>query len=118
METEKAVKLITATIRPWRLDDVREAVAAMGLQGMTITETEEYGVREPHTEVYRGAEYRVEWAGRIRLELAVDDVVVDQVVEAICNIARTGRRGDGRITVAPLAEALRIRTGEMGRDAL
>ncbi|MBP6515001.1 MAG: P-II family nitrogen regulator [Steroidobacteraceae bacterium] len=112
------MKLITATIRPWRLDDVREAVAAMGLQGMTITETEEYGVREPHTEVYRGAEYRVEWAGRIRLELAVDDVVVDQVVEAICNIARTGRRGDGRITVAPLAEALRIRTGEMGRDAL
>lgn len=112
------MKLISAIIRPFRLDDVREAVAAMGLTGMTVIETEEYGVKQPHVEVYRGAEYRVDWEARVRVELAVDDSLADQVVEAICNIARTGRRGDGRVLVAPLAEAVRIRTLETGAQAL
>jgi nitrogen regulatory protein P-II 2 len=111
------VKLITALIRPYRLDDVREAVAAMGLMGLTVTETEEYGVAM-HTEVYRGAEYRVDWAARARIELAVEDAVADQVIEAICNIARTGRRGDGKVFVSCLREAVRIRTGETGTAAL
>ena len=111
------MKLITAMIRPYRLDDVREVVAAMGLMGLTVTETEEYGVAT-HTEVYRGAEYRVDWAARARIELAVEDAVAEQVVEAICNIARTGRRGDGRVFVSCLSEAVRIRTGETGTAAL
>lgn len=112
------MKLISATIRNWRLDDVREAVAAMGLTGMTVTETGLYGATEARTEFYRGSEYRVDWVARVRVELAVDDSVAEQVVEAICNLARTGRPGDGRVTVAPLTEAVRIRTGETGAHAL
>lgn len=112
------MKLITAHIRPFRLDAVREAVAAMGLHGMTVIEVEDCGAGHARTEVYRGAEFRVDSAPRACIELAVDDAVAEQVVEAICNIARTGRRGDGKVYVAPLAEAIRIRTGESGAAAL
>jgi nitrogen regulatory protein P-II 2 len=112
------MKLITALIRPHRLDDVRMVVAQMGLVGLTATEVEEHGAGPPRTEVYRGAEYRYDWQPRIRIEMAVDDEMTDQVIEAICNVARTGRRGDGRVFVSALGEALRIRTGETGSSAL
>lgn len=118
MEADKAVKLIAALIRPHRLEDVRLAVARMGLEGLTVIETAEHGSEQPRTEVYRGAEYRDEWHPRIRVEMAVDDALADQVTEAICNIARTGRAGDGRVYVSVLAEAIRIRTGETGVAAL
>ncbi len=113
-----AVKLITALIRPHRLDDVRAAVAKMGLEGLTVIETAEYGSDVPRTEVYRGAEYRDEWHPRIQVEIVVDDMLADQVTEAICNLARTGRAGDGRVFVCGLTEAVRIRTGETGVAAL
>jgi nitrogen regulatory protein P-II 2 len=112
------MKLISALIRPHRLDDVRMVVARMGLVGLTVTEVEEHGGGPPRTEVYRGAEYRFDWQPRMRIEVAVDDELTDQVVEAICNVARTGRKGDGRVFVANLEDAIRIRTGEAGPAAL
>jgi nitrogen regulatory protein PII len=112
------MKLITAVVRPHCLEDVRTAVAQMGLEGLTVTEIEEHWAEKPRTEVYRGAEYRTEWQRRLRVEIVVEDDVSDQVAEAICNIARTGRRGDGRVLVSGLAETIRIRTGETGAAAL
>ena len=112
------MKLISALIRPHRLDDVRVVVAQMGLVGLTVTEVEEHGAGAPRTEVYRGAEYRFDWQPRMRIEVAVEDELSDQVVEAICNVARTGRKGDGRVFVAELVDAIRIRTGETGAAAL
>jgi nitrogen regulatory protein P-II 2 len=112
------MKLISALIRPHRLDDVRMVVARMGLVGLTVTEVEEFGAETPRTEVYRGAEYRFDWQPRMRIEVAVEDELTDQVVEAICNVARTGRKGDGRVFVAELEDAIRIRTGEAGTAAL
>lgn len=112
------MKLISALIRPHRLDDVRMVVARMGLVGLTVTEVEEFGAEAPRTEVYRGAEYRFDWQPRMRIEVAVEDELTDQVVEAICNVARTGRKGDGRVFVAELEDAIRIRTGEAGTAAL
>jgi nitrogen regulatory protein P-II 2 len=112
------MKLISALIRPHRLDDVRMVVARMGLVGLTVTEVEQHGAGAPRTEVYRGAEYRFDWQARVRIEVAVEDELTDQVVEAICNVARTGRKGDGRVFVAVLEEAIRIRTGETGVAAL
>lgn len=112
------MKLITALIRPHRLDDVRIVVARIGLVGLTVTEVEEHGAGPPRTEVYRGAEYRYDWQPRVRIEIAVDDELTDQVVEAICNVARTGRRGDGRLFVGQIDDAIRIRTGETGPAAL
>jgi nitrogen regulatory protein PII len=112
------MKLISAVIRPHRLDDVRTVVAQMGLVGLTVTEVEEHGAGAPRTEVYRGAEYRFDWEPRMRIEVAVEDGLTDQVVEAICNVARTGRKGDGRVFVSRLEDAIRIRTGETGDSAL
>jgi len=112
------MKLITAVVRPHCLEDVRMAVARMGLDGLTASEVEQHGARAVRTEVYRGAEYRTDWEPRVRIELAVADEVADQVTEAICNIARTGRDDDGNVYVSGLAEAIRIRTGETGTSAL
>jgi len=112
------MKLVTAVIRPHCLEDVRTAVAQMGLDGMTVTETTEHGVSRGRTEVYRGAEYRTDWEPRVRIELAVVDDLADQVTEAICNLARSGREGDGSVLVYALTEAVRIRTGETGPAAV
>lgn len=117
-EGRKAMKLITAVVRPHCLEDVRTAVAQMGLEGLTVTEIAEHWAGTPRTEVYRGAEYRTDWQPRLRVEIVVEDDVTDQVADAICNIARTGRPGDGRVFVSALAEAIRIRTGETGAAAL
>jgi len=112
------MKLITAVVRPHCLEDVRTTVALMGLDGLTACEVQQHGARPWRTEVYRGAEYRTDWEPRVRIELAVADELADQVTEAICNIARTGRDEDGNVFVSGLAEAIRIRTGETGASAI
>ena len=112
------MKLITAIIKPFKLDDVREAVADIGIQGITVTEVKGFGRQRGHTELYRGAEYVVDFLPKTKIELAVADEVVDQVVEAIVNTARTGKIGDGKIFVTALEEAVRIRTGETGAEAV
>lgn len=112
------MKLITAIIKPFKLDDVRQAVADIGVQGITVTEVQGFGRQRGHTELYRGAEYRVDFLPKTKIELAVDDSITEQVVEAISNIARTGRIGDGKIFVIALEQAVRIRTGEMGTEAV
>jgi nitrogen regulatory protein P-II 2 len=112
------MKLITAIIKPYKLDEVRQAIADMGVQGLTVTEVQGFGRQRGHTELYRGAEYRVDFLPKTRLEIAVDDAVLEQVVEAIGNLARTGKTGDGKIFVASLDEAVRIRTGETGTEAV
>ena len=112
------MKLITAIIKPFKLDDVRQAVADIGIQGITVTEVKGFGRQRGHTELYRGAEYVVDFLPKAKLELAVDDAVADQVVEAIAESARTGKIGDGKIFVSDLIEAVRIRTGETGSEAV
>jgi len=112
------MKLITAIIKPFKLDDVRQAVADIGVQGVTVTEVQGFGRQRGHTELYRGAEYRVDFLPKTKIELAVDDTIAEEVVEAITNVARTGKIGDGKIFVIPLAQAVRIRTGETGPDAV
>ena len=112
------MKLITAIIKPFKLDDVRQAVADIGVQGITITEVQGFGRQRGHTELYRGAEYRVDFLPKTKIELAVDESVVEQVVEAIANVARTGKIGDGKLYVTNLAQAVRIRTGETGVEAV
>ena len=112
------MKLITAIIKPFKLDDVRQAAADMGVQGVTVTEVQGFGRQRGHTEHYRGAEYRVEFVPKTKIELAVDDSVVEQVVEAISNVARTGKTGDGKVFVTELAQAVRIRTSEIGAEAV
>ena len=112
------MKMITAIIKPFKLDDVREAVAEIGIQGITVTEVKGFGRQRGHTELYRGAEYVVDFLPKAKVELAVADEVVDQVVEAIANTARTGKIGDGKIFVSDLVEAIRIRTGETGAEAV
>jgi nitrogen regulatory protein PII len=114
----KAMKLICAVVRPHCLEDIRSVAAKMGLEGLTVSETERHAAGRVLTEVYRGAEYRSDWEPRIRIELAVADETADQVAEAICNIARTGREGDGDVYLSTLAEAIRIRTGETGPAAV
>jgi nitrogen regulatory protein P-II 2 len=113
-----AMKLITAIIKPFKLDDVRQAVADIGVQGITVTEVQGFGRQRGHTELYRGAEYRVDFLPKTKIELAVDDSIVEQVVEAITNVARTGKIGDGKIFVVNLEQAVRIRTGETGVEAV
>jgi nitrogen regulatory protein P-II 2 len=113
-----AMKLITAIIKPFKLDDVRQAVADIGVQGITVTEVQGFGRQRGHTELYRGAEYRVDFLPKTKIELAVDDSIAEQVVEAITNVARTGKIGDGKIFVIDLAQAVRIRTGETGVEAV
>ena len=112
------MKLITAIIKPFKLDDVRQAVADIGVQGITVTEVQGWGRQHGHTELYRGAEYKVDFLPKTKIELAVDDSVMEQVVEAISNVARTGKIGDGKVFVLDLPQAIRIRTGELGSEAI
>lgn len=112
------MKLITAIIKPFKLDDVREALSGIGVQGITVTEVKGFGRQKGHTELYRGAEYVVDFLPKVKLEIAVDDTLVDKVVEAICSTANTGKIGDGKIFIYDLERAIRIRTGEIGPGAL
>jgi len=112
------MKMITAIIKPFKLDDVRQAVADIGIQGITVTEVKGFGRQRGHTELYRGAEYVVDFLPKAKIELAVADDIAEQVIEAIANTARTGKIGDGKIFVTELAEAIRIRTGETGSEAV
>jgi nitrogen regulatory protein P-II 2 len=112
------MKLVTAIIKPFKLEDVRDALIAVGVHGMTITEVKGYGRQKGHTEIYRGAEYVVNFLPKIRIEIAVSNEDADRVVEAISNSAKTGQIGDGKIFVTPIDYALRIRTGETGANAL
>ncbi|EQD69121.1 MAG: P-II family nitrogen regulator [Metallibacterium scheffleri] len=112
------MKLITAIIKPFKLDDVREALAEVGVQGITVTEVKGFGRQKGHTELYRGAEYVVDFLPKIKLEVAVTDDLVERVIEAIQHSARTGKIGDGKIFVSNLEQVIRIRTGELDGDAL
>jgi nitrogen regulatory protein P-II 2 len=112
------MKLITAIIKPFKLDEVREVLSAMGVQGITVTEVKGFGRQKGHTELYRGAEYVVDFLPKTKIEAAVDDDIVDQAIEAIETSARTGKIGDGKIFVYELEQVVRIRTGETGKDAL
>jgi nitrogen regulatory protein P-II 2 len=112
------MKLITAVIKPFKLDEVRQAVADIGIQGVTVTEVHGYGHQPGHIEHYRGAEYSVDFLPKAKIELAVDDSIAEQVMEAVCNVARTGKAGDGKVWVLELEQALRVRTGETGPDAI
>ena len=112
------MKLVTAIIKPFKLDDVRDALSEVGIQGMTVTEVKGFGRQKGHTELYRGAEYVVDFVPKVKLEVAVESSRVDQVVDAIVQAAHTGKVGDGKIFVYELARAVRIRTGELDDDAL
>ncbi|WP_286240927.1 P-II family nitrogen regulator [Neptuniibacter halophilus] len=112
------MKLVTAVIKPFKLDDVREALSEIGIQGVTVTEVKGFGRQKGHTELYRGAEYVVDFLPKVKIEIAVDADMVEQVIEAISKTANTGKIGDGKIFVAPLEQVIRIRTGESGPDAL
>ncbi len=112
------MKLITAIIKPFKADDVREALSELGVSGMTMTEVKGFGRQKGHTELYRGAEYVIDFLPKAKLEIAVSDELADQAVEAICKAANTGQIGDGKIFVSNLEQTIRIRTGETGNDAL
>jgi nitrogen regulatory protein P-II 2 len=112
------MKLVSAIIKPFKLDDVREALGDIGVSGITVTEVKGFGRQKGHTELYRGAEYVVDFLPKIKVEIAVDTALVDKVIEAITNAARTGKIGDGKIFVFELQQVIRIRTGETGSDAL
>ena len=112
------MKLVTAIIKPFKLDEVREALAAVGVQGITVTEVKGFGRQKGHTELYRGAEYVVDFLPKVRVDAAVKDDLLDQVIEAIEKSASTGKIGDGKIFVTDLEQVIRIRTGETGEDAL
>lgn len=112
------MKLIVAVIKPFKLDEVRERLSELGVQGMTVTEVKGFGRQKGHTESYRGAEYVVDFLPKIKLEIAVADDFADEVIQAIADVAHTGKVGDGKIFVMPLDEIIRIRTGEMGEVAI
>lgn len=112
------MKLITAIIKPFKLDDVREALAEAGVTGMTVTEVKGFGRQKGHNELYRGAEYVVDFVPKTKVEIAVDNSVVDQVVDLIINAARTGKIGDGKIFITKLDDVIRIRTSEHGKGAI
>jgi nitrogen regulatory protein P-II 1 len=112
------VRKIEAIIKPFKLDEVKEALHGIGIQGMTVTEVKGFGRQKGHTELYRGAEYVVDFLPKIKIEIAVKDDLVDKVVDAIVSAANTGRIGDGKIFVMPMQEVIRIRTGERGPEAL
>jgi nitrogen regulatory protein P-II 2 len=112
------MKQITAIVKPFKLDDVREALAEVGVQGITVTEVKGFGRQKGHTELYRGAEYVVDFLPKIKLDVAVADDQLERVIEAIQQSARTGKIGDGKIFVSPLEQVIRIRTGELDNDAL
>jgi len=112
------MKMVVAIIKPFKLDDVREALSEIGVQGITVTEVKGFGRQKGHTELYRGAEYVVDFLPKVKVELAIDDSILDQVIEAISKSANTGKIGDGKIFVTSLEQVVRIRTGETGSDAL
>ena len=112
------MKLITAVIKPFKLDDVREALSRIGVQGITVSEVKGFGRQKGHTELYRGAEYVVDFLPKIKIEVAIKDDLVDQTIEAITGAAQTGKIGDGKIFVSTLEQAIRIRTGETGESAI
>jgi nitrogen regulatory protein P-II 2 len=112
------MKLITAVIKPFKVDEVRQAVADLGIQGVTVTEVQGYGRQNEGSDAYRGPDHGVEFLPKAKIELAVDDSIAEQVMEAVCNVARTGKTGDGKIWVLELEQALRVRTGETGSDAI
>lgn len=112
------MKLITAIIKPFKMDDVREALSEIGVAGVTATEVKGFGRQKGHTELYRGAEYVVDFLPKVKLEIAVSDEIVEKAVETIVNAANTGKIGDGKIFVTELEQVIRIRTGETGEDAI
>ena len=112
------MKLITAIVKPFKLDEVRQALSEIGVQGVTVTEVKGFGRQKGHTELYRGAEYVVDFLPKIKIETAVPDSVVDQAIEVVKNTANTGKIGDGKIFVTAIEQSIRIRTGETGEDAL
>ncbi|HET9143022.1 P-II family nitrogen regulator [Actinophytocola sp.] len=112
------MKLVTAIIKPFTLDDVKSALEQIGVLGMTVSEVQGYGRQKGHTEVYRGAEYSVDFVPKVRVEVLVDDVAADKTVDAIVETARTGKIGDGKVWVTPVDTVVRVRTGERGTDAL
>ncbi len=112
------MKLITAIVKPFKLDDVREALSDIGVQGITVIEVKGFGRQKGHTELYRGAEYVVDFLPKVKIEVAVADGVVDQTIEAITKAANTGKIGDGKVFVGALEQVVRIRTGETGEDAI
>jgi nitrogen regulatory protein P-II 2 len=112
------MKLITAIVKPFKLDDVREALSEIGVQGITVTEVKGFGRQKGHTELYRGAEYVVDFLPKVKIEVAVANGVVEQTIEAITKAANTGKIGDGKVFVTALEQVIRIRTGETGEDAI
>jgi nitrogen regulatory protein P-II 1 len=112
------MKLIVAVLKPFKLDEVKEGLKSLGVHGLTLTEAQGFGRQRGHTEIYRGAEYEVEFVPKIRLEIVVDDAQVDEVVTIIVDTAGTGKIGDGKVWVLPVEEVVRVRTGERGADAL
>jgi nitrogen regulatory protein P-II 2 len=112
------MKFVSAVIKPFKLDDVREALSEIGVRGITVTEVKGFGRQKGHTELYRGAEYVVDFLPKIKLEVAIDDGLLDGVIETLCKAANTGKIGDGKIFVTALEHVVRIRTGETGPDAL
>ena len=112
------MKIITAIIKPFKLDDVRQALGEIGVQGLTVSEVKGFGRQKGHTELYRGAEYVVDFLPKVKLEIVIDDDLLDQAIEAITNSANTGKIGDGKIFITPLEQVIRIRTGESGSAAL
>lgn len=112
------MKLVTAVIKPFKLDDVREALSEIGVQGITVTEVKGFGRQKGHTELYRGAEYVVDFLPKVKIEVATSEDLLDQVIESISKAANTGKIGDGKIFVSSLEQIIRIRTGETGNDAI
>ena len=112
------MKLVTAIIKPFKLDDVRESLSEIGVQGITVTEVKGFGRQKGHTELYRGAEYVVDFLPKVKIEVVIEDSILERVVDAIQNAAQTGRIGDGKIFVSTIDEAIRIRTGERGAEAV
>ena len=112
------MKMITAIIKPFKLDDVRQAVADIGIQGITVTEVKGFGRQRGHTELYRGAEYVVDFLPKVKIEVVLEDGMVDRAIEAIQSAAHTGKIGDGKIFVSPIEDVVRIRTGERGAEAV
>jgi nitrogen regulatory protein P-II len=116
--SEHVMKLITAIVKPFKLDEVREALSEVGVSGLTVTEVKGFGRQKGHTELYRGAEYIVDFLPKVKIEVVVTDTLVDKVVDAVIHSARTGKIGDGKIFVVDVEQAVRIRTGEQGEEAV
>ena len=112
------MKMVTAIVKPFKLDDVREALSDIGVQGITVSEVKGFGRQKGHTELYRGAEYVVDFLPKVKIEVVVPEGIVEQVIEAVTKAARTGKIGDGKIFVTPIDQAVRIRTGETGEEAV